>query len=45
MSEFMLFVSFVCIWIGIFTVIDRAKKVWHDGMFTLKEDIDDDRED
>jgi hypothetical protein len=40
----MLFISFVFIWLGIFTVVDRAKKVWHDGMFTLKEDIDDDRE-
>lgn len=45
MSKFMLFVSFVCIWVGIFTIFDRVKKTWHHDMFTLKEDIDDDRED
>jgi len=45
MDTFMFFVFMVIVWIGIFSIVDRAKKDWHRGMFSLKEDIDDDRED
>jgi hypothetical protein len=45
MSEFLMFISFVCVWVAIFNIVDRFKNMLNDKpMFSVKEDIDEDRE-
>jgi hypothetical protein len=45
MSKFLMFISFVFIWLGIFSIADRIKKTLKEKpMFSMREDIDEDRE-